>query len=216
MGHAVDLPEASVVLDERRGFLLVSISGQLSTVTDVERFLGILRDGMSRFGLDKVLLDLRDCGVPLPDDACQRAWHAIHERSYNALACALPASVDMMVTRINMTALSSNLPFRAFGSITDAHRWLDTRLSGVQRRMSSTSTVPPAVGRSNTLRMSTVSPAEVAAYQQQQQASSSPPPAQSSVPPRTPPHGRPKAHLDPHEGQGWVAPAVGRRRGSDP
>ncbi|MFO0550015.1 MAG: hypothetical protein U0271_16590 [Polyangiaceae bacterium] len=171
---------------------------------------------MSRFGLDKVLLDLRDCGVPLPDDACQRAWHAIHERSYNALACALPASVDMMVTRINMTALSSNLPFRAFGSITDAHRWLDTRLSGVQRRMSSTSTVPPAVGRSNTLRMSTVSPAEVAAYQQQQQASSSPPPAQSSVPPRTPPHGRPKAHLDPHEGQGWVAPAVGRRRGSDP
>ncbi len=143
MGEEWELGQGRMETEERKGYLYVRLRGEILTVSDVERGVLILRDRMmdgvdGRLDTKKLLFDLRQLSLPLPDDACHAAWDFIHAREYAMLACAMPeAASDLMMTRMNMTGLSESLPFRVFPSIVEAHRWLDFRPSGIHRRPSS-------------------------------------------------------------------------------
>lgn len=124
--------------EERKGYLYVRLTGELPSVGEVERVIGFVRDRMAQASIKKLLLDVRQLRLPLPDAACQAAWQFIHAKEYGNLACTFGEETgDLLVTRINMTGLSASLPFRAFANIVDAHRWLELRPSGIHRRMSS-------------------------------------------------------------------------------
>ncbi|HRK79412.1 MAG TPA: hypothetical protein PLQ95_12825, partial [Thiobacillus sp.] len=126
---------AHVEVESRRAYLYVRTQGALDTVSDVEQVVVIMRDRMVHASLRKLLVDLRQVVIPMPDDACHAAWQFVHGRDYELLACALPEDAgNLMVTRINMTGVSSGLPFRAFANVVDAHRWLDLKPSGLHRR----------------------------------------------------------------------------------
>ena len=129
--------EAHVEVEERKGYVLIRVSGALPTEVEVDRLSAFISDTIERTGLRKLLIDARALEVPFPDDACHRAWEWIHARRYDQLACVMPAASDLVLTRLNMTGVSSGLPFRAFPSVIDAHRWLEMKLSGVHRRPSS-------------------------------------------------------------------------------
>ncbi|MBL8740397.1 MAG: hypothetical protein JNK04_04865, partial [Myxococcales bacterium] len=112
-------------LEERKGYLLIRASGTLPTEADVDRLAAFISDAVERTGLRKLLIDARALEVPFPDDACHHAWEWIHARRYDQLACVMPAAADLVLTRLNMTGVSSGLPFRAFATVVDAHRWLE-------------------------------------------------------------------------------------------
>lgn len=133
MSRRSTLVETNVVVEERRGFLFVTPTPHFRTVGEIDRGLLTIRSAMEQRAMDRLLVDCRLLTLPLPDDACQRVWEIIHDKQYAWLALLLPASEDLMLTRINMTALSSNLPFRAFTGVMEAHRWLENRLSGIRR-----------------------------------------------------------------------------------
>lgn len=141
---------ARVEAEERKGYLYVRANGYVATPNDVERATLYLHDRMEAAGTRKMLLDLRALELPMPDEACHTAWQFVHAREYELLAFALPEEqADLMVTRMNMTGVSSGLPFRAFTSIVEAHRWLDQRNSGMIRRVSTTSF--PAVAQASSI-----------------------------------------------------------------
>lgn len=138
-------------LEERKTYLYVRVSGELSSPEEVERVAARMSWWMEKQQLTRVLADARELNVPLPDEACHATWEWIHARRYEQFATVLPAAAaDLVLTRMNMTSVSSGLPFRGFASVVDAHRWLDPRLSGVMRRSSSISpsTVPPGTAES--------------------------------------------------------------------
>ncbi len=159
-------------VEERKGYVLIRVSGSLPTEADVDRLAAFISDALERTGLRKLLMDARLLEVPFPDDACHHAWEWIHARRYDQLACVMPPTADLVLTRLNMTGVSSGLPFRAFGTVVDAHRWLEMRLSGVHRRPSS-SLIPVASKNSDR----PPGPSS-------QVATPPPPAAVSSVPPR--------------------------------
>lgn len=159
-------------LEARKGYIIIRVSGTLPTEAEVDRLAAFISDAVERTGLRKLLIDARTLEVPFPDDACHHAWEWIHARRYDQLACVMPATADLVLTRLNMTGVSSGLPFRAFATVVDAHRWLDMRLSGIHRRPSS-SMIPVAPTTSHP-------PPGVAS----QVTTPLPPAVVSSVPPR--------------------------------
>ena len=161
-------------VEERKGYVLIRVTGSLPTEADVDRLAAFISDALERTGLRKLLIDARALEMPFPDDACHHAWEWIHARRYDQLACVVPPAADLVLTRLNMTGVSSGLPFRAFPTVVDAHRWLELRLSGVHRRPSS-SMIPIASKSSTNSEPPPGLPSRV--------ATPTPPPV-SSVPPR--------------------------------
>jgi hypothetical protein len=172
--------QAHFDLEERKGYILIRVSGALATEAEVDRLAAFIADAFERTGFRKLLVDARTLEVPFPDDACHHAWEWIHARRYDQLACVMPPAADLVLTRLNMTGVSSGLPFRAFPTVVDAHRWLDLRLSGVHRRPSS-SMIP--IATKNSLDPGTTS-SEPPPGLASQVATPPPPAAVSSVPPR--------------------------------
>lgn len=143
MSEIYRLSNAHLELEERKGYLFARVRGLLVTAAEVGRAASLVRDAMTKFGERRLLIDAQQLDLPLPDPACHAAWEFIHAKDYTMLACTLPLEPgDLMVTRMNMTSLSSGLPLRAFSNILDAHRWLDLRPSGIHRRPSSMLPIP--------------------------------------------------------------------------
>lgn len=132
------LNQVRLELEERKTYLYVRISGELATPEEVERVAARMSWWLEKQQLTRLLADARELNVPLPDEACHATWEWIHARRYEQFATVLPAAAaNLVLTRMNMTSVSSGVPFRAFASVVDAHRWLDPRMSGVIRRSSS-------------------------------------------------------------------------------
>jgi hypothetical protein len=151
-----------VEVEPRRGYLHLVLRGDVET-PDAALHLGALAVRvMERHETPRLLVDAR--AVPeLPKEACDAGWAWLAEGACRQLAWVIPAGADaeMNVTRINMMAVSSSLPIRAFSAIIDAHRWLDAKQP--DRRLSSV--------------IGAVRPTE------------RPPPMSSGPPPTTPPRG---------------------------
>jgi hypothetical protein len=135
-------------LDQRKGYLLLSLTGSLGSVEDVRALGTLLERIMEKSAVRRLLFDARGLLNELAVDACDEVWAWLGARLYAQMAVVLPASsAELGLTRFNMTGLSSQLPLRAFLNVMDGHRWLDLRLSG-ERRLSqigipAVKTIPP-------------------------------------------------------------------------
>jgi hypothetical protein len=142
------LSGARLKLEQRKGYIHLSLTGLLPGVDSVRALGTLVERIMEKTGVRRVLFDARGLGHELAPDACDEAWAWLGARLYGQMAVVLPASsAELGLTRFNMTGLSSQLPLRAFLAVMDAHRWLDLRLSG-ERRLSqmgipAVKTVPP-------------------------------------------------------------------------
>lgn len=184
------LNSALIEVEERKGYLYVRVHGEISTVAEVERAVDYVRARMDQVGTKKLHLDARQLRLPLPDDACHAAWQFIHGKHYTTLACTLPEDGgDLMVTRMNMTGVSSGLPFRAFSNIVEAHRWLELRPSGIRRV--STMSLPAMSSEASSARTystGTMAAASAAASAAPEVTPTSPPPPSiAKKPPSIPP-----------------------------
>lgn len=139
---------ARLKLEQRKGYIHLSLTGLLPGVDSVRALGTLVERLMEKTAVRRVLFDARGLGHDLAPDACDEAWAWLGARLYAQMAVVLPAtSAELGLTRFNMTGLSSQLPLRAFLAVMDAHRWLDLRLSG-ERRLSqmgipAVKTVPP-------------------------------------------------------------------------
>lgn len=127
---------ARLKLEQRKGYIHLSLTGLLPGVDNVRALGTLVERIMERTAVRRVLFDARGLGHDLAPDACDEAWAWLGARLYAQMAVVLPASsAELGLTRFNMTGLSSQLPLRAFLAVMDAHRWLDLRMSG-ERRLS--------------------------------------------------------------------------------
>ncbi|NUO48959.1 MAG: hypothetical protein HOV80_08900 [Polyangiaceae bacterium] len=142
------LSGARLKLEQRKGYIHLSLTGLLTGVDSVRALGTLVERIMEKTTVRRVLFDARGLGHDLAPDACDEAWAWLGARLYAQMAVVLPASsAELGLTRFNMTGLSSQLPLRAFLAVMDAHRWLDLRMSG-ERRLSqmgipAVKTVPP-------------------------------------------------------------------------
>lgn len=125
-----------LTLEQRKGYLHLSLSGDIATAHDARALGNALERAMERLGVRRLLFDARGLDREIASDPCAEIWVWLSARLYVQMAVVLPASsAELGLTRFNMTGLSSQLPLRGFLNVMDAHRWLDTRMSG-ERRLS--------------------------------------------------------------------------------
>jgi hypothetical protein len=142
------LSGARLKLEQRKGYIHLSLNGTLPGVGGVRALGTLVERLMEKTGVRRVLFDARGLAHDLAPDACDEAWAWLGARLYGQMAVVLPASsAELGLTRFNMTGLSSQLPLRAFLNVMDGHRWLDLRMSG-ERRLSqmgipAVKTIPP-------------------------------------------------------------------------
>lgn len=143
-----------LTLEQRKGYLHLYLGGLVVTAHDVRGLGTAVERSMERFGVRRILFDARGLEQEVPPPACEEVWAWLGARLYAQMAVVLPGtSAELSLTRFNMTGVSSQLPLRGFLTVMDAHRWLDTRMSG-ERRMSqlgipavrATSVPPPSNG----------------------------------------------------------------------
>jgi len=150
MQEELPLNGARLTLEQRKGYLHLSLTGVVLTVTDVRALGTTLERVMEKTGVRRLLFDARGLEEDVPPPACEEVWAWLGARLYAQMAVILPAtSAELGLTRFNMTGVSSQLPLRGFLNVMDGHRWLDMRMSG-ERRLSQigipavkAATIPP-------------------------------------------------------------------------
>src|SRR5690606_21829044 len=139
MGDTIALPNGSIEVEERPGYLYVVEHGTLLTVDEVEQYAAALELLAARARLRRALIDSRSADAreapPEVRDAMWR-WILAAARSFDQIAFVLPS--EMMVVRVNMLARSQRAGVCAFGAVHEAHRWL----TGRQRSLSQTFSAP--------------------------------------------------------------------------
>ncbi len=122
--HVIDLPQASIEIEERVRYLFVVETGQLRNMAELERYTREIDALIARSGVDKAVIDARgEVGDPPADvRAAMWEWLVSPQRGFTTVAFVLPS--EMAVARVNMTALSRRAPIRAFDSVQQAQRWL--------------------------------------------------------------------------------------------
>jgi hypothetical protein len=143
---SIELSNGSATLTARADYLLVVEHGTLSTADEVARYTSELETAANRFQLRRLLVDARSetTESAARGEARTGMWRWIRaQRSFEMIGFVL---VDqMMIARVNMTALSEKLPIRAFDSVAEGHRWLARirRPSTTMPAMAASSSIPP-------------------------------------------------------------------------
>jgi len=142
---SIELSNGSATLTARADYLLVVEHGTLTTRAEVNRYTSELETAAVRFQLRRLLVDARSETSEGAGQGESRAamWSWIRsQRTFEMIGFVL---VDqMMIARVNMTALSEKLPLRAFDAVAEGHRWL------ARMRRSSTA-IPAAIGGSSSI-----------------------------------------------------------------
>lgn len=122
--QTLELPQASIEIEERPGYLFVVEKGQLRDLGEVRRYTLEMETIIAATGIDRAIIDARgEIGSP-PQDVRDAMWDWLSapQRGFALIAFVLPS--EMAVARVNMTALSRRAPVRAFESVQTAQRWL--------------------------------------------------------------------------------------------
>ncbi len=141
----IELTNGSATLTARADYLLVIEHGTLMTGEEVLRYVTEVETAGQRFQLRRLLVDARS--ETDDDDARGEAraamWRWIRtQRAFDGIGYVLRD--EMMIARVNMTALSERLPVRAFSAVAEGHRWL------ARPRGTSTTSMPSARGTGST------------------------------------------------------------------
>jgi hypothetical protein len=177
----LELPSASVEIEERAGYLFVVEKGQLRDLADLRQYVQHMDAVIASTGIDRAIIDARgEVGSP-PEEVRGAMWDWLcaSTRGFSLVAFVLPS--EMAVARVNMTALARRAPVRAFDSVQSAQRWLVRGGS----RASSASVVGLAAITDSTPPPDDAKPSAFATTERPpppKTSSSAPPPA-ASVPP---------------------------------
>lgn len=127
VGHSetIEIGEASVVVERRRGYLYMRELGTLSSLHLVRSYFDAMDTLITSSGIKRALVDARD-EVPLSDAppvATEAMWDWLAgPRGFEVVAYVL--GDPMVVTRVNMKALSRAARVKAFTDIRLAQQWL--------------------------------------------------------------------------------------------
>lgn len=121
----IEIGEARVVVERRRGFLYMRELGTLSSLHEVRAYFDAMDMVISTSGIKRALVDARD-EAPLqhaPAAATEAMWDWLAgPRGFDVVAYVLGDA--MVVTRVNMKALSRAARVKAFTDIRAAQQWL--------------------------------------------------------------------------------------------
>ncbi len=143
----IELTNGSASLTARADYLLVVEHGTLTSGEEVLRYVSELELASQRFHLRRLLVDARSeaRGDDQGGDARAAMWRWIRsQRAFEMIGFVLRD--EMMIARVNMTALSERLPVRAFTAVAEGHRWLARQRSSstaLPSARSAPSSVPP-------------------------------------------------------------------------
>jgi hypothetical protein len=135
MSATITLQADHVLAVERRA---------LASEDETRQFVAELEAAGRRSAVRRLVIDSRTELASSPSDARWSAggwvmWSWIRsQKSFDMVAFVLPD--EMVITRVNMTALSERLSVRAFASLPDAKRWIST-----SPRLRTSSTALPIV-----------------------------------------------------------------------
>jgi hypothetical protein len=148
----IELTNGSATLTARADYLLVVEHGTLTTADEVVRYVTEVEMAGQRFQLRRLLVDARSESEEVEGRGEARAamWRWIRtQRAFDGIGYVLRD--EMMIARVNMTALSERLPIRAFAAVAEGHRWLarprQSSTAVASARGSSSVPPPPMPGR---------------------------------------------------------------------
>ncbi len=130
MSSTIELTNGSATLEQRGEYLLVIEQGTLISPHEVYRYVTELELASQRMKVRRLLVDARSESAQESEETRGAMWRWIRSQRYFDLV-AYTLRDEMTIARVNMTALSERLSVRAFGSISEAHRWL-ARAAGRQ------------------------------------------------------------------------------------
>jgi hypothetical protein len=121
----IELHSGSATMTARADYLLVVEHGTLASAEEAHRYLTELELASQKFQLRRLLVDARSESdeADATGDARAAMWKWLRsQRAFDMIGYVLRD--EMMIARVNMTALSEKLPVRAFIAVADGHRWL--------------------------------------------------------------------------------------------
>jgi hypothetical protein len=120
----IDLPHASVEVEERPGYLFVVETGTIKSLREVKLYAEAIDRIIKHTKLDRAIIDARGEVGDAPAEVRQAMWDWLTapDRSFKMVAFVLAS--EMAVARVNMTALSLRANARAFENVQQAQRWL--------------------------------------------------------------------------------------------
>lgn len=150
--EVIQLPHATIEVEERSGYLLVIESGRLETLDELQLYTRALDALVQRTGIRRAVIDARGEVGDATEEVREAMWGWLlsEKRGFEVVAFVLPT--EMAVARVNMTSVSLGAKVRAFEDVRTGQRWLlrDPRFS--TQAMSS---IPPKPATSSPPRRTT-------------------------------------------------------------
>jgi hypothetical protein len=123
MERVITVGGARITAEVRAGYLFLVESGRIRTLRELRDYLGEMEALMRDSGLRRALVDARDEEGGNAPDLIAAMWDWL-ESEHGFARVAYVLGSEITTARVNMTALSRQVPVRAFTSVPDAIAWL--------------------------------------------------------------------------------------------
>lgn len=114
----------------RGGYVFAMARGVLATPQEVSEYFGMVRAHLDAAHVRRLLMDARGQTEQPSAEVRDAAWSWLRRLNLERIAYVVGTEEALKLSRINMTAISSHMPMRAFTSVLEAHRWLATTMPG--------------------------------------------------------------------------------------
>lgn len=122
--------KASVEVSAHGSYVHVTAAGVLTSLGEVRAFYQLVEEQLARAGVRRLLIDARSAEGEPSDEVREASWRGLSRLQLERVAYVVSALQQLKAARLNMTAISTAVPIRAFATILEAHRWL----SAAERR----------------------------------------------------------------------------------
>ncbi|MBK6513648.1 MAG: STAS/SEC14 domain-containing protein [Polyangiaceae bacterium] len=126
MQNDATFSKASVEVSAHGSYVHVTAAGVLASPTEVRAFYQLVEEHLSRAGVRRLLIDARTAEGEPTEEVREASWRGLSRLQLERVAYVVSELQQLKATRLNMTAISTSVPIRAFGSILEAHRWLSS------------------------------------------------------------------------------------------
>lgn len=124
MGTRFSFSQSSGDVETRGTYVHVTARGVLASIEEVRAFYRLIEEALPKATARRVLLDAREATDEPSNEVRDASWKGLARLQLERVAYVVSGAQPLKATRLNMTALSSSIPIRAFDSFLEAHRWL--------------------------------------------------------------------------------------------
>lgn len=136
------LSRSSGEVEARAGYVFAMSRGVLASTQEVAEYFGLVKQHLDAAHVRRLLMDARgQSDMPSPE-VREAAWSWLKRLNLERVAYVVGTEEALKLSRINMTAISSHMPMRAFSSVLEAHRWLATTMPGTTPKPSTPPSLP--------------------------------------------------------------------------